>query len=88
MHVTGCELDLVGATPLNEAFDRGGMDLAVFITEASAQQGMLVGSLPLVWWAAAISLTARARHGADQKAVKVALRVLNETLGLGRSGGR
>jgi molybdate transport repressor ModE-like protein len=150
-------------TQLNEAFDRGGIDLAVFITEASAQQGMLVGSLPLVWcaaatwtppaagrpWpliaieepcairgralavlgehgiparvvgeaaylagvmnatraglgisllalagpppeglvevrdlppAAAISLTARARSGADQEAVKVALRVLNETL--------
>jgi DNA-binding transcriptional LysR family regulator len=150
-------------TPLNEALDRGDIDLAVFITEASARQGMLVGSLPLVWCAAptwtppaargpwpliaieepcairgralavlgehgitakvvgeaaylagvmnatraglgvsllalagpppeglvevrdlppapAISLTARARHGTDQEAVKVALRVLNETL--------
>lgn len=150
-------------TPLNEALDRGSIDLAVFITEASTQQGTLVGSLPLVWCAAptwtpppgeqpwrliaieepcairgralavlgehgipatvvgeaaylagvlnatraglgisllalagpppeglvevrdlppapAISLTARARHGADQQAVRVALRVLHATL--------
>ena len=39
-------------TPLNEALDRGTIDLAVFITEASAQTGTLVGSLPLVWCAA------------------------------------
>jgi molybdate transport repressor ModE-like protein len=39
-------------TPLNETFDRGAIDLAVFITEASTRQGMLVGSLPLVWCAA------------------------------------
>jgi len=39
-------------TPLNEALDRGSIDLAVFITEASAQPGTLVGSLPLVWCAA------------------------------------
>jgi phosphoribosylaminoimidazole-succinocarboxamide synthase len=39
-------------TPLNEALDRGAIDLAVFITEASAQTGTLVGSLPLVWCAA------------------------------------
>jgi DNA-binding transcriptional LysR family regulator len=149
---------------LNESFDRGGIDLAVFITEASSHQGMLVGSLPLVWCASptwtppaarrpwpliaieepcairgkalavlgehgipakvvgeaaylagvmnatraglgisllalpgappeglvevhalphapAISLTARARHGADQETVEVALRVLHSTLG-------
>jgi DNA-binding transcriptional LysR family regulator len=40
------------STPLNEAFDRGVIDLAVFITEASTQTGMVVGSLPLVWCAA------------------------------------
>jgi DNA-binding transcriptional LysR family regulator len=150
-------------TPLNEALDRGSIDLAVFITEASTQQGTPVGSLPLVWCAAptwtpppaerpwpliaieepcairgralavlgehgipatvvgeaaylagvlnatraglgisllalagappeglveirdlppapAISLTARARHSADQQAVRVALRVLHATL--------
>jgi DNA-binding transcriptional LysR family regulator len=39
-------------TPLNEALDRGSIDLAVFVTEASTQQGRLVGSLPLVWCAA------------------------------------
>jgi DNA-binding transcriptional LysR family regulator len=39
-------------TPLNDALDRGSIDLAVFITEASAQPGKLVGSLPLVWCAA------------------------------------
>jgi len=150
-------------TPLNEALDRGSIDLAVFITEASTQTGTLVGSLPLVWCAASswtppsgdgawpliaieepcairgralavldehgipamvvgeaaalggvlnatraglgisllalagpppeglvevpglpsarsISLTARSRHGADQQAVHVALRVLQATL--------
>jgi DNA-binding transcriptional LysR family regulator len=150
-------------TPLNQALDRGIIDLAVFITEASAHTGTLVGSLPLVWCAASgwtpptgagawpliaieepcairgralavldehgipatvvgeaaalggvlnatraglgisllalagpppeglvevsdlpsarsISLTARARHGADQQAVQVALRVLQTTL--------
>jgi DNA-binding transcriptional LysR family regulator len=150
-------------TPLNEALDRGTIDLAVFITEASAQTGTLVGSLPLLWCAASgwtppsgpgpwpliaieepcairgralavldehgipamvvgeaaalggvlnatraglgvsllalagpppeglvevrdlpsagsISLTARARHGADQQAVQVALRVLQATV--------
>jgi DNA-binding transcriptional LysR family regulator len=36
-------------TPLNEAFDRGSVDLAVFITEASSRTGILVGSRPLVW---------------------------------------
>jgi DNA-binding transcriptional LysR family regulator len=39
-------------TPLNDALDRGGIDLAVFITEASSQPGKLVGSLRLVWCAA------------------------------------
>jgi DNA-binding transcriptional LysR family regulator len=39
-------------TPLNDALDRGSIDLAVFITEASSQPGQLVGSLPLVWCAA------------------------------------
>jgi DNA-binding transcriptional LysR family regulator len=39
-------------TPLNDAFDRGAMDLVVFITEATTQQGERVGSLPLVWCAA------------------------------------
>ncbi len=37
---------------LNEAVDRGSVDLAVFITEASSKPGRLVGSLPLVWTAA------------------------------------
>jgi DNA-binding transcriptional LysR family regulator len=155
-------------TPLNEAVDRGSVDLAVFITEASARSGTLVGSLPLVWCAAStwtppagdapwpllaieapcairgralavldqhgipatvvgeaaalggvlnatraglgisllalagpppeglvevrdlppaqsISLTARARDGADQQAVQVALRVLHATLGTRRT---
>src|ERR1700678_3425664 len=155
-------------TPLNEAVDRGSVDLAVFITEASARPGTLVGSLPLVWCAAStwtppsgdapwpllaieapcairgralavldqhgipatvvgeaaalggvlnatraglgisllalagpppeglvevrdlppaqsISLTARARDGADQQAVQVALRVLHATLGARRT---
>jgi DNA-binding transcriptional LysR family regulator len=155
-------------TPLNEAVDRGSVDLAVFITEASARPGTLVGSLPLVWCAAptwtapsgdapwpliaieapcairgralavlgqqgipatvvgeaaalggvlnatraglgisllalagsppdglvevrglppaqSISLTARARDGADQRAVQVALRVLHATLGTRRT---
>lgn len=40
-------------TPLNEAVDRGEIDLAVFITEASARKGALVGALPLLWCAAA-----------------------------------
>jgi DNA-binding transcriptional LysR family regulator len=39
-------------TPLNDALDRGSIDLAVFITEASSQPGQLVGSLRLVWCAA------------------------------------
>jgi DNA-binding transcriptional LysR family regulator len=39
-------------TPLNQALDRGSIDLAVFITEASSKAGNLVGSLPLVWCAA------------------------------------
>jgi DNA-binding transcriptional LysR family regulator len=39
-------------TPLNEAVDRGNVDLAVFITEASTRKGTLVGALPLVWCAA------------------------------------
>src|SRR6202034_3960175 len=39
-------------TPLNDALDRGSIDLAVFITEASSQPGKLVGSLPLAWCAA------------------------------------
>jgi DNA-binding transcriptional LysR family regulator len=37
---------------LNEAVDKGTIDLAVFITEASARPGRPVGSLPLVWAAA------------------------------------
>ncbi|HEY1919819.1 MAG TPA: LysR substrate-binding domain-containing protein [Streptosporangiaceae bacterium] len=40
-------------TRLNEAVDQGSVDLAVFITEASSQRGTLIGSLPLVWCAAA-----------------------------------
>ncbi len=39
-------------TPLNEALDRGELDLAVFITEASVRKGTPVGALPLVWCAA------------------------------------
>jgi DNA-binding transcriptional LysR family regulator len=39
-------------TPLNDALDRGSIDLAVFITEASSQPGKLVGSLRLAWCAA------------------------------------
>jgi DNA-binding transcriptional LysR family regulator len=39
-------------TPLNDAVDKGSIDLAVFITEASARPGTLVGALPLVWCAA------------------------------------
>lgn len=38
---------------LNEAVDQGSIDLAVFISEASTQRGTLIGSLPLVWCAAA-----------------------------------
>jgi DNA-binding transcriptional LysR family regulator len=38
--------------PLNEAIDRGSVDLAVFITEASTREGAPAGSLPLVWCAA------------------------------------
>jgi DNA-binding transcriptional LysR family regulator len=155
-------------TPLNDALDRGSIDLAVFITEASSQPGQLVGSLRLAWCAApgwtppsedqpwpliaieepcairgralavlaqngirakvvgdaaylagvlnaaraglgitllalagpppeglvevrglppaqSISLTARARDGADQQAVQVALRVLHATLGTRRT---
>jgi DNA-binding transcriptional LysR family regulator len=39
-------------TALNEAVDRGSVDLAVFITEASTQTAEPLGSLPLVWSAA------------------------------------
>jgi DNA-binding transcriptional LysR family regulator len=39
-------------SPLNEAVDRGSVDLAVFITEASTREGAPAGSLPLVWCAA------------------------------------
>jgi DNA-binding transcriptional LysR family regulator len=39
-------------TPLNDAVDRGNVDLAVFITEASTHKGTLVGALPLIWCAA------------------------------------
>jgi DNA-binding transcriptional LysR family regulator len=39
-------------TALNDAVDKGSIDLAVFITEASARPGTLVGALPLVWCAA------------------------------------
>jgi molybdate transport repressor ModE-like protein len=39
-------------TPLNEAVDRGNIDLAVFITEASSRDGTPVGARPLVWCAA------------------------------------
>jgi DNA-binding transcriptional LysR family regulator len=39
-------------TALNEAVDRGSVDLAVFITEASVREGTRVGALPLVWCAA------------------------------------
>jgi DNA-binding transcriptional LysR family regulator len=41
------------SAPLNDVLDRGGIDLAIFITEASTRQGEFVGSLPLVWCAAA-----------------------------------
>jgi DNA-binding transcriptional LysR family regulator len=39
-------------TPLNEALDRGSIDLAVFITEATSRPGSPIGSLPLVWCSA------------------------------------
>jgi DNA-binding transcriptional LysR family regulator len=39
-------------SPLNEAVDRGSVDLAVFITEASTREGEPAGSLPLLWCAA------------------------------------
>lgn len=39
-------------TSLNDAVDRGEVDLAVFITEASARKGTRVGALPLYWCAA------------------------------------
>ena len=39
-------------TPLNDSLDRGSIDLAVFITEASSQPGQFVGALPLIWCAA------------------------------------
>jgi DNA-binding transcriptional LysR family regulator len=39
-------------SPLNVAVDRGSIDLAIFIAEASTQPGRPVGSLPLVWSAA------------------------------------
>jgi DNA-binding transcriptional LysR family regulator len=39
-------------TPLNDLLDKGCIDLAIFISEATARQGTLVGSLPLVWCAA------------------------------------
>jgi len=38
--------------PLNEAVDRGTVDLAVFVSEASTQPAEPLGSLPLVWSAA------------------------------------
>ncbi len=41
------------SAPLNDALDRGDVDLAIFITEASIRHGEPVGSLPLVWCAAA-----------------------------------
>ena len=41
------------SAPLNDALDRGDVDLAIFITEASTRHGEPVGSLPLVWCAAA-----------------------------------
>jgi DNA-binding transcriptional LysR family regulator len=41
------------SAPLNDALDRGDVDLAIFITEASTRQGEPVGSLPLVWCASA-----------------------------------
>jgi DNA-binding transcriptional LysR family regulator len=37
---------------LNDAVSQGSVDLAIFITEASIQQGTKIGSLPLVWCAA------------------------------------
>ena len=37
---------------LNEALNRGVIDLAIFITEASTEPGRPVGTLPLVWTAA------------------------------------
>jgi DNA-binding transcriptional LysR family regulator len=40
------------SAPLNDALDRGAVDLAIFITEASTRKGEPVGSLPLVWCAA------------------------------------
>jgi DNA-binding transcriptional LysR family regulator len=39
-------------TPLNDAVDRGDVDLAVFITEATTRQGTPVGALRLTWCAA------------------------------------
>jgi molybdate transport repressor ModE-like protein len=39
-------------TPLNDAIDRGSIDLAVFITEASSREGTRVGALRLAWCAA------------------------------------
>jgi DNA-binding transcriptional LysR family regulator len=37
---------------LNEAVNRGAIDVAIFITEASTEPGRPVGTLPLVWTAA------------------------------------
>ena len=38
--------------PLNDAVDKGSVDLAVFIAEATCREGIPVGSLALVWCAA------------------------------------
>jgi DNA-binding transcriptional LysR family regulator len=37
---------------LNEAVDKGQLDLAVYVTEASTARGWAAGSLPLVWYSA------------------------------------
>ena len=38
--------------PLNDAVDKGSVDLAVFIAEATCREGIPVGALALVWCAA------------------------------------
>jgi DNA-binding transcriptional LysR family regulator len=39
-------------SPLNDAVDKGSVDLAVFIAEATSREGVPVGALALVWCAA------------------------------------
>jgi DNA-binding transcriptional LysR family regulator len=38
---------------LNDAIDRGALDLAVFMAEAASEPGVPLGALPLVWYSAA-----------------------------------